>query len=61
MKSPIQRIEFNASNKEHRDALFTFLDKGRWVKHFELKTPYIELPYQLYVETLQYYRGVSEA
>lgn len=60
MKSPIQRIEYDASNKEHREALFNFLDKGRWDKHFVLKTPYVELPYQLYVETLNYYR-VSEA
>lgn len=61
MKSPIQRIDFDATNKEHREALFTFLENGKWTKFFNLKTPYTELPYQLYLETLQYYRGVSEA
>lgn len=60
MKCPIQRIEFDPSKKDHRNALFGFLDKGKWEKHFELKTPYIELPYQLYIETLNYYRA-SEA
>lgn len=61
MKSPIQRIDFDASNKEHRESLFTFMEQGRWTKHFNLKMPYCELPYQLYLETLQFYRGVSEA
>ena len=61
MKCPIQRIDFDASNREHREALFTFLEKGKWTKYFNLKMPYTELPYQLYLETLQFYRKASEA
>lgn len=61
MKSPITRIEYDATNPAHREALFTFIEKGRWTEYFELKTPYVELPYQLFMETLKYYRSVSEA
>lgn len=57
MKSPITRIDYNPSVKEHRDSLFLFLKEGRWTNHFNIKFPYKELPYQLFLETLDYYRS----
>lgn len=57
MKSPIQRIDFDPSIKEHRDALLKFINEGKWDLHFNLKYPYKELPYQLYIELIKYYHG----
>lgn len=57
MISKIVRVDYDPANKEHRDALFTFIDEAKWENYFNLKYPYKELPYQLYLQTLQYYRA----
>lgn len=35
--SPIKRVEYDPSNKEHRNAYFHFLSTGKWIKHFNIK------------------------
>lgn len=56
MISKIVRVDYDPTNKQHRDALFKFIDEAKWDNYFNLKHPYKELPYQLYLQTLQYYR-----
>lgn len=53
--SPIQRIDYDPSNKAHRDAYFNFLKTGKWTKHFNIKFPNVELPHQLAMSTLKYF------
>lgn len=53
--SPIQRIDYDPSNKSHRDAYFHFLKTGKWIKHFNIKFPFEELPHQLAISTLMYF------
>lgn len=51
----IKREDFDPTNSEHRKALFTFISESRWIKHFNLHKPYLEIPHQCMIETLQYY------
>lgn len=57
--SPIKRIQYDPSNKEHRKAYFHFLSTGKWIKHFNIKFPFEELPHQLAQETLKYYNELE--
>lgn len=57
--SPIKRVEYDPSNKEHRNAYFYFLKTGKWIKHFNIKFPFEELPYQLAQATLDYYNDLE--
>jgi hypothetical protein len=56
MISKIVRVDYNPANKNHRDSLFKFITEAKWDSYFNIKYPYKELPYQLYLETLKYYR-----
>lgn len=55
MKNTIQRVDFNPSDREHRQALYTFISESRWTKHFNLYKPYLEIPHQCMIQTLEYF------
>lgn len=60
MNSPIDRIDYNPANEIHREALYKFMDTQKWTMFFKLKEPGTNLPLQLYMDTLQYFRKLAE-
>lgn len=54
-KNTIKREDFDPTNLEHRQALYTFVREHRWTKHFNLYKPYLEIPHQCMMQTLEYF------
>lgn len=59
-KQTIQRVDFDPYDPEHRKALYTFIQEGRWIKHFNLYKPYLEIPHQCMIQTLEYFATVDK-
>lgn len=55
MKSPIKRVEFDVTNEQHRAAYFHLLNYRKWIMHFELEEPWLELPAMIERKLLNYY------
>lgn len=59
-KGTIQRVDFDPASFEHREALYTFIKEHRWTKHFNLYKPYLEIPHQCMMQTLEYFSTVDK-
>ena len=59
-KSVIKREDFNPQDYTHREALYTFIKEHRWTKHFNLYKPYLEIPHQCMMHTLEYFSTVDK-
>lgn len=55
MKSSIERITFDPNNLEHRLAYKEFIHNKRWLMHFKLETPWLELPAMISEKLLLWY------
>jgi hypothetical protein len=61
MKTPIERIEFDPSNPEHRKVFREFIKNKRWTMHFKLHSPWIELPAMISERLLLWYMETENA
>ena len=52
---PIKRIDYDPSNIMHRNALQTFIDKGKWTTFFTIEENVHNQPYSLMIKTLNWY------
>jgi hypothetical protein len=57
MLTKTEKIDYDASNKQHRELYYSFVKKQTWhtTPPFRLKPPHTNLPQQLHQETLSYY------
>lgn len=53
----VERVHYDPSKKEHRDALHTFITSNRWTLHFVADKDTTNLPYKLMVRTLIWYKS----
>lgn len=61
MKSPIKRITFDVTNEQHRAAYFHLLKYRKWIMHFELEEPWLELPAMIERKLLNFYFDKDQA
>lgn len=61
MKSNIERIAFDPSNQKHREAFEEFINNKRWIMHFKLESPWLELPAMISEKLLLWYMKEERA
>lgn len=52
----IKREQFNPKCVKHRKSLYKFIETGKWELHFKANKDCTNLPYQLMVETLMFFK-----
>ena len=57
----IKRIDFDAGNRDHRKAVFTFLKSGHWDIHFEVPQGCTNLPDNLMNQVISKYSECEDA
>ena len=53
--SIIDRVHYDPTKEEHREALKTFLTTNKWTLHFIVDQNVHNLPYRLMVQTLLWF------
>lgn len=52
----IKRVKFDPTSAKHRKALYSFIETGKWSLHFLANKDCTNLPYQLMIETITYFK-----